>query len=86
MTYDPRSAGLPPGLDVPFAWALGIEDTFVPQVHARSGRILDEYKLTQHDRFWREDLRMVGSTGVRYLRYGIPWYQVNPVRGRFDWS
>lgn len=75
-----------PGFDVPFAWALGIEDTFVPQVHARSGRILDEYVLTQHDRFWREDLRMIREIGVRHLRYGIPWYQVNPAPGRFDWS
>jgi hypothetical protein len=81
-----RHTPLPPGFDVPFAWALGIEDTFVPQVHARSGRILDEYALTQHDRFWREDLRMIGDIGVRYLRYGIPWYRVNPAPGRFDWS
>ena len=75
-----------PGIDVPFAWALGVEDTFVPQVHARSGRVLDEYVLTQHDRFWREDLQMIRDIGVRYLRYGIPWYQVNPAPGRFDWS
>src|SRR3954451_16907334 len=74
------------GFDVPFTWALGIEDTFVPQVHARSGRILDEYELTQHDRLWREDLRMIAAIGVRHLRYGIPWYQVNPSPGRFDWS
>jgi beta-glucosidase/6-phospho-beta-glucosidase/beta-galactosidase len=69
-----------------FAWALGIEDTFVPQVAATSGRTLDEYVLTQHDRFWREDLRMIADAGVRYLRYGIPWYRVNPARGTFDWS
>ncbi|MFL5679012.1 MAG: family 1 glycosylhydrolase [Chloroflexota bacterium] len=75
-----------PGFDVPFAWALGIEDTFVPQVAASSGRALDEYVLTQHDRFWREDLRMIADIGVRYLRYGIPWYRVNPAPGRFDWS
>ncbi len=82
----PVTPDLPPGFDVPFAWALGIEDTFVPQVAARSGRILDEYVLTQHDRLWREDLRMIADLGVRYLRYGIPWYQVNPAPGRFDWS
>jgi beta-glucosidase len=81
-----RSTMLAPGFDVPFTWALGIEDTFVPQVHARSGRILDEYVLTQHDRFWRDDLRMIGDIGVRHLRYGIPWYLVNPAPGRFDWS
>lgn len=87
MSDEPqRPPALAPGIDVPFTWALGIEDTFVPQVHARSGRILDEYVLTQHDRFWREDLRMVGGLGVRHLRYGIPWYQVNPAPGRFDWS
>jgi beta-glucosidase len=83
---DPGHTRFAPGFDVPFTWALGIEDTFVPQVHARSGRILDEYVLTQHDRFWREDLRMVATIGVRHLRYGIPWYLVNPAPGRFDWS
>jgi hypothetical protein len=29
---------------------------------------------------------MIRDIGVRYLRYGIPWYQVNPAPGRFDWS
>lgn len=71
---------------MPFAWALGIEDTFVPQVAATSGRTLDEYILTQHDRLWRDDLAMIADIGVRYLRYGIPWYRVNPAPGRFDWS
>ena len=83
MTHHPDT--LVPGFDVPFAWALGVEDTFVPQVRARSGRMLDEYVLTQHDRFWREDLRMIADIGVRYLRYGIPWYQVNPAPGQWDW-
>jgi beta-glucosidase len=81
-----QDAGMAPGFDVPFAWALGIEDTFVPQVAASSGRTLDEYVLTQHDRFWREDMQMIAAAGVRYLRYGIPWYRVNPAPGKFDWS
>ncbi|HEX5826207.1 MAG TPA: family 1 glycosylhydrolase [Candidatus Limnocylindrales bacterium] len=67
-----------------FAWALGIEDTFIPQL-APGGRILDEYILTQHDRFWRDDLRRIADTGTRHLRYGIPWYRVNPEPGVFDW-
>src|SRR5918992_40438 len=73
-------------LGTPFAWALGIEDTFIPQVAARSGRILDEYVLTEHDRRWRSDLAAIASLGVRHLRYGIPWYRVNPAPGQFDWS
>jgi beta-glucosidase len=68
-----------------FAWALGIEDTFIPQL-APGGRVLDEYVLTQHDRFWRDDLRRIADTGTRHLRYGIPWYRVNPAPGVFDWS
>ncbi|HUQ79196.1 MAG TPA: family 1 glycosylhydrolase [Patescibacteria group bacterium] len=68
-----------------FSWALGIEDTFIPQL-APGGRILDEYVLTQHDRFWRDDLRRIADVGVRHLRYGIPWYRVNPAAGVYDWS
>ncbi len=69
-----------------FMWAVGIEDTFIPQVATRTGRMLDEYELTQHYRFWKEDLGLVTALGVRHLRYGIPWYRVNPAPGRFDWS
>ncbi|MEA2519508.1 MAG: beta-glucosidase [Chloroflexota bacterium] len=67
-------------------WALGIEDTFIPQIALRTGRILDEYVLTGHDRLWRTDLRLIADLGVRWLRYGIPWYRVNPAPGVFDWS
>ncbi len=81
------SATRPSLLDAPAAvWALGIEDTFVPHESSRTGRLLDEYILTGHDRRWREDLRLVADLGVRWLRYGIPWYRVNPAPGRFDWS
>ncbi len=79
MTLPPRLAS--PGS---FVWALGIEDTFIPQL-APGGRVLDEYVLTQHDRFWRDDLRRIADVGVRHLRYGIPWYRVNPAPGEWDW-
>lgn len=69
-----------------FRWAVGIEDTFVPQVARRTGRVLDEYELTQHYRFWREDLERIASLGVSQVRYGIPWYRVNPRPGAFDWA
>lgn len=69
-----------------FMWAVGIEDTFIPQVASRTGRVLDEYDLTQHDRFWRDDLQRAADLGVRWMRYGIPWYKVNPAPGIFDWS
>ncbi len=68
-----------------FAWATGIEDTFV----ARTGpgrRRLDLYELQQHYDMWKEDLNLAGELGVKVMRYGIPWYLVNPSPGRYDWS
>lgn len=68
-----------------FIWASGIEDTFV--LHARSGqRSLDEYELMGHYDHWPEDLALTRQLGVRALRWGVPWYRVEPQRGRFNWS
>jgi beta-glucosidase/6-phospho-beta-glucosidase/beta-galactosidase len=67
-----------------FIWAGGIEDTFIPQ--ARPGmRPLEEYELTQHYTQWRDDLRRAASLGITMLRWGVPWYRVEPAQGRFDW-
>ncbi len=67
-----------------FLWATGIEDTFVPQT--RPGhRALDEYQLMGHYEHWREDLALARELGVGTIRWGIPWYRVEPLEGEFDW-
>ncbi|HEY9784137.1 MAG TPA: family 1 glycosylhydrolase [Candidatus Obscuribacterales bacterium] len=67
-----------------FVWAGGIEDTFIPQ--ERPGlRSLEEYALTQHYEQWREDLKRAKSLGISMLRWGVPWYRVEPSKGVFDW-
>ena len=67
-----------------FIWAAGIEDTFVPQT--RPGhRSLDEYELMGHYENWREDLALASELGLKALRWGVPWYRVEPEPGRFDW-
>ena len=68
-----------------FLWATGIEDTFVPQT--RPGhRALDEYQLMGHYEYWRDDLALVRDLGVRAIRWGVPWYRVEPFQpGEFDW-
>ena len=69
----------------PFFWATGIENTFIPQ--ERPGlRALDEYELTQHYRLWRADIDRVAELGISHIRWGIPWYRVNPRPGEFEWS
>ena len=68
-----------------FLWATGIEDTFIP--HARPGlRALDEYQLTQHYQLWKRDFDLVAETGVKYLRWGIPWYRVQPAPNEWNWE
>jgi beta-glucosidase/6-phospho-beta-glucosidase/beta-galactosidase len=67
-----------------FIWAGGIEDTFVPQ--ARPGhRPLDEYQLIGHYDHWREDLALAREVGLKALRWGVPWYRVQPAPDEFDW-
>jgi beta-glucosidase/6-phospho-beta-glucosidase/beta-galactosidase len=66
-------------------FALGIEDTFVPQ--AREGeRPIDEYRLCEHDRFFADDFRLAAGVGAELLRWGIPWYLVSPRAGVWAWD
>ncbi len=67
-----------------FGWATGIENTFVP--HVRPGRrALDEYQLIQHYQFWKQDLDLAADLGIQALRWGIPWYKVQPKADVWDW-
>jgi beta-glucosidase/6-phospho-beta-glucosidase/beta-galactosidase len=68
-----------------FRFAVGIEDTFVPQV-TLGRRALDEYELTQHYHYWHSDLGLARDSGATTIRYGIPWYRIQPERGRFAWD
>lgn len=68
-----------------FCWATGIEDTFIPQT--RPGlRRMDEYELTQHYDLWQSDFDRVAETGVQYVRWGLPWYRVQPAPDCWDWT
>lgn len=67
-----------------FIWASGVENTFVPQTR-RGHRALDEYHLMGHYEHWRADLALARDLGMRAIRWGVPWYRVEPVPGEFDW-
>lgn len=69
-----------------FLWAGGIEDTFISDPHPITGRTLDEYVLTHHYDLWRNDFDAVKSIGINALRWGMPWYKVEPQKGKWDWS
>jgi beta-glucosidase len=68
-----------------FHFAVGIEDTFVP--HETTGhRSLDEYELTQHYQLWQHDLRLAADSGAQFIRWGIPWYRVQPHPNAWDFT
>lgn len=76
LQFGPRSAD--------FIWATGIENSFVPQTR-RGHRALDEYQLMGHYQHWREDLSLARDLGMKAVRWGVPWYRVEPIPGEFDW-
>lgn len=66
-------------------FALGIEDTFVPQ--ERPGeRAIDEYELTEHYEQFAGDFALAAGVGAELLRWGVPWYRIAPEPGRWDWE
>ncbi|MBI3654756.1 MAG: glycoside hydrolase family 1 protein [Acidobacteria bacterium] len=67
-----------------FLWASGIEDTFVPQTKV-GHRALDEYELMGHYEHWRDDLALLRECKMQGVRWGVPWYRVEPAPGEFDW-
>lgn len=70
----------------PFVWGVGIENTNIGWPLAASPEGLDEYELTAHYAKWESDLELAASIGATAVRYGLPWYRVNPARGVWDWE
>ena len=63
-----------------FRWATGIECSFIPHLG------IDQYRWTQHDRFWRADFELIANDlGCRWLRYALPWHEIESQPGQLDW-
>ena len=41
---------------------------------------------TRHIEFWRNDLSLLLESGIRTLRYSIPWHRIERKPGEFDWT
>ncbi|HEX8341398.1 MAG TPA: family 1 glycosylhydrolase, partial [Tepidisphaeraceae bacterium] len=71
----------PVGVQTPFMWGVGIECSFLPHLD------VDQFDWTQHNRFWREDLKMIREQlGVTHMRYALPWHKIETAPGVFDWT
>jgi beta-glucosidase/6-phospho-beta-glucosidase/beta-galactosidase len=69
-----------------FMFATGIENSYPTiEVNGKTQRVDEMAKCDHYDR-WREDFELTKQLGIRYLRYGPPYYRVNPCEGKYDWS
>ena len=66
-------------------FALGIEDTFVPQSRAGE-RAIDEYELTEHYTQYATDLALAKGVGAEMIRWGVPWHKVAAEPGSWNWT
>jgi beta-glucosidase/6-phospho-beta-glucosidase/beta-galactosidase len=70
-----------------FMFATGIENSY-PRIQLPDGTSfrVDEMKKTGHYENWEADLELVKEMGIRYLRYGPPFYACHIAPGKYDWA
>lgn len=65
----------------PFRWVSGIEGSIIPHLN------IDQYRWTQHDRLWRQDLeRTALDLKCHWLRYSLPWSRIQSTPTTWTWS
>jgi beta-glucosidase len=69
-----------------FMFATGIECSY-PTIQTADGvKRVDELEKCGHYQRWADDLLLTKEIGIRYLRYGPPYYRIHLGHGRYDWS
>lgn len=68
-------------------FATGIENSY-PMVRLADGTItrVDEMAKAGHYQRWRDDFQLVKQLGLRYLRYGTPYYRAHRGADQYDWD
>jgi beta-glucosidase/6-phospho-beta-glucosidase/beta-galactosidase len=70
-----------------FMFATGIENSY-PTIVLPDGtrKRVDEMQKACHYTNWKTDLQLVGELGIKFLRYGPPYYKVHEGPNRYDWG
>lgn len=70
-----------------FMFATGIECSYptITDTHGRRIRI-DQLEKSFHYRYWQTDLALVRELGLRWLRYGPPYYRIHTAPDHYDWT
>jgi beta-glucosidase/6-phospho-beta-glucosidase/beta-galactosidase len=67
-------------------FATGIENSY-PTIEWNGKTIRqDELAKTKHYQCWRDDFRLLQELGIRFLRYGPPYFSTHTGPARYDWS
>ncbi len=45
----------------------------------------DVLQTTRHTEFYKQDLQLVKQTGIKLLRYSVPWHSIEREKGVYDW-
>ncbi|MBV9779299.1 MAG: family 1 glycosylhydrolase [Acidobacteriaceae bacterium] len=69
-----------------FMFATGIENSY-PTIEWKGKTIRqDEMEKTKHYDRWRDDFRLLDELGIRYLRYGPPYFAAHTGAGQYEWD
>ncbi|GAB3637478.1 family 1 glycosylhydrolase [Hymenobacter arcticus] len=76
--------GLPTGFANNFMFATGIECSYptIDQGKTRRDMLLE----CDHYNRYKEDLGLVKEMGLKVLRYGLPYYNIQKGPGKYDWE
>jgi len=76
--------GLPTGLPNNFMFATGIECSYPTINHGKTRR--DQLAECDHYNRYKEDLTLVKHMGLKVLRYGLPYYNIQQSADKYDWE
>jgi beta-glucosidase/6-phospho-beta-glucosidase/beta-galactosidase len=76
--------GLPTGQPNNFMFATGIECSYPTINHGKTRR--DMLAECDHYNRYQEDLGLVKEMGLKVLRYGLPYYNIQKAPGKYDWE
>ncbi|RZK24476.1 MAG: glycoside hydrolase family 1 protein [Hymenobacter sp.] len=79
-----NGTGLPTGLANNFMFATGIECSYPTIDHGKTRR--DMLAECDHYNRYKEDLGLVKEMGLKVLRYGLPYYNIQKAPGKYDWE
>ncbi|MDB5228123.1 MAG: glycoside hydrolase family 1 [Bacteroidota bacterium] len=70
-----------------FMFATGIENSY-PNIQLPDGttKRVDEMEKTFHYKYWEKDFQLVTELGIKFLRYGPPYYKTHVSPGVYDWE